>query len=255
MSVYLISGGKIKDREARTNEMVSEFWDGNFETSIDKKIIDIEEGKKNISIDQVRTIEDFSLSKPIERKSKIVIVKNAGKLSVEAQNAILKTLEDPPFYLKFILETERTKSLLPTIISRCILVEIGSGEFIDVETADNSNYIDTFVNLVKSDLGRRFDWAVKNKELLKEDKLLVSYLDSWEIFVRDVLVSRYLDTSFLKNKYKLSEVSDISGVLKESCDLDMILRRILLAKSAAKSNVSKSLVIENFLISLPDSNV
>ena len=145
MSVYLITGSKNTDRESKFNQLLNEFLGPTYLKSVDLKILDLEEGKKNISIEQTRAIEDFTLSKPIERDLKVVLIKNADKLSIEAQNSLLKTLEEPASYMKFILESPRAKSLLSTIMSRCILIELGTSELVDLETSENTSYVEDFV--------------------------------------------------------------------------------------------------------------
>lgn len=71
----------------------------------------------NIKIDQVRMVQDF-LSYSLEDDKKIVVIFNADKMLPEAENAILKTLEEPPSYALIILTTTNWNSLYPTIRSR-----------------------------------------------------------------------------------------------------------------------------------------
>ena len=77
-------------------------------------------GVKNIKVDQVREeIEEKLYLKPFEGRFKVVIVDEAEKLNNSAQNAFLKTLEEPPPASIIILVTSRPGVLLPTIRSRC----------------------------------------------------------------------------------------------------------------------------------------
>ncbi len=91
-------------------------------TSPDYKVIDLleEKGKqkKAITVDQMREIASDIYIKPSIFKKKIYIIKNADKMNQNAQNAILKSLEEPPSYVVFILIVNNTDLLLPTIISR-----------------------------------------------------------------------------------------------------------------------------------------
>ena len=84
-------------------------------------------GVKNIKVDQVRDeIEEKLYLKPFEGRFKVVIVDEAEKLNNSAQNAFLKTLEEPPPASIIILVTSRPGALLPTIRSRCQPLNFGA---------------------------------------------------------------------------------------------------------------------------------
>ena len=72
-----------------------------------------------IKIDQVRDIVDRSMYRPFEGRRRVVIIDQADALVAAAQNALLKTLEEPPSSSVFILVTSRPDVLLPTVRSRC----------------------------------------------------------------------------------------------------------------------------------------
>jgi len=77
-------------------------------------------GVKNIKVDQVREeIEEKLYLRPFEGRYKIVIVDEAERMNHSAQNAFLKTLEEPPRDSVIILLSSRPESLLPTLRSRC----------------------------------------------------------------------------------------------------------------------------------------
>lgn len=80
--------------------------------------------KKEISIGQIRELKRHIYQKPIKAKVKFVAVKNADLLSLEAQNAILKLLEEPPSHAVIVLATERKQKLLPTVRSRTVEINI-----------------------------------------------------------------------------------------------------------------------------------
>lgn len=82
------------------------------------------EGVKSIKVEQVREgVEERLFLKSFEGKYKIVIVDEAHRMSNGAQNAFLKTLEEPPPNSVIILITSNPDSLLPTIRSRCQLIK------------------------------------------------------------------------------------------------------------------------------------
>jgi DNA polymerase-3 subunit delta' len=78
-----------------------------------------------IKIDQVREAIERSAYRPFEGRRRIVIIDNADALNAEAQNALLKTLEEPPAASTFVLVTARPDMLLPTVLSRCQRLRFG----------------------------------------------------------------------------------------------------------------------------------
>jgi DNA polymerase III subunit delta' len=78
-----------------------------------------------IKIDQVREAVERAAYRPFEGRRRVVIVDNADALNAEAQNALLKTLEEPPAASTFILVTSRPDMLLPTVRSRCQRLRFG----------------------------------------------------------------------------------------------------------------------------------
>lgn len=90
----------------------------------DFKIIKVKEGHKNILIDQIRELKKEVNYKPYESKYKVYIIDHAEKMTVQAQNSLLKTLEEPPEYVIIILTNENKNELIPTIISRCQNVKL-----------------------------------------------------------------------------------------------------------------------------------
>lgn len=82
---------------------------------------------KNIGVTDIREqVISAAAVKPYMFKYKIFIIDEADKMTVEAQNAFLKTLEEPPSYAVFMLLAESTDSFLPTILSRCALLRTES---------------------------------------------------------------------------------------------------------------------------------
>jgi DNA polymerase-3 subunit delta' len=77
-----------------------------------------------ISVDNIRQqINGDVAIKPYSGPKKIYIVDEAEKMNVQAQNALLKTLEEPPEYAVIILLTTRVEAMLQTILSRCVVLE------------------------------------------------------------------------------------------------------------------------------------
>ncbi len=89
-------------------------------THADVALVAPEKGKAVISIAQIREVTGFAHYAPGEGKHKVVIVREADRITEEGANALLKVLEEPPRSTHFILITSRPHKLLPTISSRSI---------------------------------------------------------------------------------------------------------------------------------------
>ena len=77
--------------------------------------------RKTLGVQAVREqLVDDVIVKPYQSAFKVYIVPEAEKMTTEAQNAILKTLEEPPSYAVILLLVTRADALLPTIRSRCV---------------------------------------------------------------------------------------------------------------------------------------
>jgi DNA polymerase III subunit delta' len=89
-------------------------------------VLVIEAGETGtIKVDQVRDAIERSAYRPFEGRRRVVIIDGADALNAEAQNALLKTLEEPPAASTFILVTSRPDMLLPTVLSRCQRLRFG----------------------------------------------------------------------------------------------------------------------------------
>ncbi len=78
-----------------------------------------QDGKRNITVDQIRGVVTDAYTKPYESEKKVYIIAYGDDMNEQAQNALLKVLEEPPEYAVFVILAENNESLLPTIRSRC----------------------------------------------------------------------------------------------------------------------------------------
>ncbi len=82
-------------------------------------IIRISPENNKIKISKIRKINNTLTMKPNEARMRMVLIENADRMNKEAENALLKILEEPPEKTFFILISDRPENILPTIISRC----------------------------------------------------------------------------------------------------------------------------------------
>lgn len=82
-------------------------------------------------------MQDKIAVKPVNSDSTVVVIDDADSLTIESQNALLKTLEEPPKYITMILIVSDEQKLLETIKSRCIKIN-----FADLTNEELNNYLD-----------------------------------------------------------------------------------------------------------------
>jgi len=118
----------------------------------DIKIVDLEEEKKSIGISQTKEVIRFLQEKPFYYDQKVVIVQNADKMTTEAQNSLLKLLEEPPSTALIILNTKTQNDLLPTVLSRCKRIIIDS-------KLNELNTKAQLIDILKMPIGERLVYA------------------------------------------------------------------------------------------------
>ncbi len=102
------------------------------ERGVHPDVLILEPGENgSIRIEQVRDVIERAGYRPFEGRRRVVIIDDADALVDAAQNALLKTLEEPPPSSVFILLTARPDMLLPTVRSRCIRLSFAEGTAIE----------------------------------------------------------------------------------------------------------------------------
>jgi DNA polymerase-3 subunit delta' len=165
------------------------------ERGVHPDVVIVEPGDTGaIKIEQVRDIVDRAAFRPFEGRRRVVIVDEADALMAPAQNALLKTLEEPPSLSVFVLVTTRPDMLLPTVRSRCIrlwFTEPGTHE-VDVDAREVAQRVLTHASTT-GDPGRRIEGA---KDLLAKTGAggaadrdqLAAHLRAMASLVRDIEV-------------------------------------------------------------------
>ncbi len=176
----LIYGGNKKQRQSRVGELALALSPkfANLVPHPDLHIIK-QADKKTIGIELVRKAQEFLQTKPFSEKYKLVVVLEAEKLTIQAQNALLKTLEEPPTYVSVILECPTEESLLPTVISRCKKQAITA----DDETPENSKKINSALQEMLAPTGNLGDRLGLSEKLSKLEREEIQTL--LEMYVRE----------------------------------------------------------------------
>lgn len=141
---------------------------------------------KNFTVDAVREIRDDAFVIPNESDKKIYILKNGHNMNEQAQNAILKILEEPPSYVYFIIVTESKSTMLETVLSRVQVYSLLSDEGVitEKEAVAVKNLVGAILNINEMALMEQTAVFQKNNQFAKSVLLLMT-----EVF-RDALVKK-----------------------------------------------------------------
>lgn len=192
------------------------------------------QGANNIRIDDIRKdIENEVYLSPYESKYKVFIVDGAERMNLNAQNAFLKTLEEPPPQSVIILITSTEHQLLPTIISRCQIINFSPVSYEDIrahlkDTTDmNESEIEIAARAASGSMG-------------KAVKINVDYLNFRKQLIQSVISLKPADIG------SISEIIDLvtgrfelddTGSLKEFFELlGKWMRDVVLLKSGCDSS-------------------
>ncbi len=212
-----------------------------------------EDNPHTISVDNVRQkLTDTVQVRPYEAPYRIYMLEHAEMLNVQAQNAILKTLEEPPEYVVILLLAANGDAFLPTILSR--VIELKAGE---------------------RDAGERFrmlwdlNWAQKLGQFLTERKLkntrelldlikllndekaeMTDILSFIEIILRDVLCYKSTRrTELLYTRGSAAEAMVVKlGSSMDYAEIGRLTDELLRAQQGVRLNVNRDLQLEGLLM-------
>ncbi len=196
-----------------------------------------EKGKKVVSVDSIRQdlVSDVYI-KPYSRDIKVYIIPDADLLNTSCQNAILKTIEEPPEYVRLLLLTENSQRLLPTIRSRCIELDLkpvtGEDDRIKdllMKEYEMPEYVaDSVMQFAQGNVGKALSLAGSEAFSNMLDKVfyLVSHIDEMQGY-------EIANTAQEIKKQAAEDETDIGEYL----DLMLLwYRDVLLYKSTANPN-------------------
>mgnify|MGYP000337933894 FL=1 len=246
------------------------------------------EKPNSISVDDIRTQVNNTVDiKPYQGPYKVYIIPQADMMTPQAQNAILKTIEEPPSYAVFLLLTENAETLLPTINSRCVMLKLRNikdtlikkylmenleipdykadmctafaqgnmGRAIMLANSDHFNEIrEEAVQLLKHISEMELNEivaAVKNISVYKLE--ITDYLDIIMIWYRDVLL--YKATKEIDKVVFKDQLQSIKEQARKSSyeGIEKILEALETAKARMKANVNFELVIELLLLTIKEN--
>lgn len=158
---HMILCSSNQERPCKTCKSCLEFQGGSHPDFLQ---IEPEDGK-TIKIEQIRYLQEKIAEKPVTSEKKVYIIQDSDKMTREAANGLLKTLEEPPSYAILILMTANESKLLATIKSRCTKIAFQSLSEEEIKTylkSQNSeqNMTNNMIRQCQGSIGR----AVKIRE-------------------------------------------------------------------------------------------
>ena len=125
----------------------------------------------SLKIDQIRQIQKKILEAPIISKNKVYIIDDADLMTTEAQNCLLKTLEEPPEFVTIILIGSKESSFLNTIKSRCTIIKFQAIDNEQIKKYLNENHE---LNNISEEMLDIFGGSIGKAEILKNKEELFS---------------------------------------------------------------------------------
>ncbi|MDS0526839.1 DNA polymerase III subunit delta' [Clostridium sp. SHJSY1] len=244
-------------------------------------IIHYKSEKASFGVDEVRKIIEEVSKKPYEGDKKIIIIHEGNKLTGQAQNAMLKTIEEPPKGVYIIILSESLELLLDTIKSRCQIYKLTPLDKEDmikyIKSIGENNEEKILTALAYGEgIPGRAEKILNDEELSNLRKLIIKFLtdinsnnnvvleyeekfnkhknDKYELlnliasFIRDIIVYKELrNKTNIINLDKLDDISRLSSELSYN-RLNSMLKNIEEARSNFENNISYSMVISIMLI-------
>ena len=275
MIALMFSCSVIKDKGDKTfdESMIQRASNGNL---IDIKIVPSR--NKNIVVDDIKEVISGCNIKPLEYNKKSYILLDIDKATIQAQNKLLKTLEETPENVIFILTATNEKKIIPTIISRINLLrapKISKSNMISIikkHYKDNDNF-NNAIALSKGDFGRALNFLNSktfftvqkecieillefngSNQLIKYYNILMKYNNFIEE-VFDSIIHIFIDIIYYKSEKDIllknheSKIKILSEKYNNHACIK-IINRVNKLKIKLESNISITSVINELLISI-----
>ena len=246
-------------------------------------IINYKPSKASFGVDDVREIIDEVNKKPFEGDKKVIIIHQGNKLTIQAQNALLKTIEEPTTEVYIIILCESLELILDTIKSRCEIYKLTPltkdelYKYIAIKGYDYSEEEKSSAIAFSEGIPGRIDRYFSDTELqelrdkivdlllqltnneieaiLEKEEQLVSYKQNKEevinvlsSFIRDILVNKEVyNENLIINRDKIKEIERLTNEMSFK-KLNKMLLGLQEARKNIKNNVSWAMTVRIMLM-------
>ena len=209
---------------------------------------------KTIKIDQIREMQKTVSERPIISNKKVYIIDNADTMTIEAQNCLLKTLEEPPKYVTIILIGSNENNFLNTIKSRCTIMHFETISDIELskylkENCGIENITQNTLDIFQGSIGKAIALKDKTELYLSIDEILYNLenVDLIQILEKCELI--------YKGKEEIFEILDyinivILKIARQNLKYIRCVDIIEDTKKRLKANGYYDMCIDNMIFSL-----
>lgn len=148
-----------------------------FDTNNNPDFLYVEPDGNSIKIEQIRKLQKEIQEKPIISNKKVYIIDNADLMTKEAQNCLLKTLEEPPEFAVIILIGSNENSFLATIKSRCMILYFNRLENVQIkkyleQKYNGENIGESLLNMADGSIGHAIKLKDKQEQYVKIEEFI-----------------------------------------------------------------------------------
>lgn len=238
------------DKYCNTCKSCIEFDDNN-----NPDFVILEPDENSIKIEQIREIQRKVVEKPIISNQKVYIIDNSDKMTTEAQNCLLKTLEEPPKYITIILIGTNENAFLSTIKSRCTILR-----FKDIPQHKIEEYLDTQQIYFKDKrilkaCGGSIGKALEIKDRQEEYESIHEFIEN---LAQENIIDIFQKTQILFNsKEKIQDILQYINILllemaKENYKYSECIEIVEDTKKRLQSNANYDMTIDNMLLKMKE---
>lgn len=225
-----------------------------FEGNNNPDVTIIDEIDKSIKTEKIKEMVKGVYEKPLNSTKKIYIINDSEKMTKEAQNSLLKTLEEPPEYVVIILITENENLLLNTIKSRCTKIKfngLNKNEIKQIlkEKRKIENVSENVLDLAQGSIKTALS-AIDNENSINSIKEIFSKFDKIDII--DLLNKKDL---LFKDKDNVQEILNYINIelfnkINENIKYAECINIVEETKERLKKNSNYDMTIDNLLLKI-----
>ena len=172
----------------------------------------IEPDGNSIKIDQIRNLQKEIQEKPIISNKKVYIIDDADLMTKEAQNCLLKTLEEPPKFAVIILIGSNENAFLPTIKSRCMILHFNRLSDTEIksylqEQYNELNVTQSMLDIAGGSIGRAINLKDKQEDYSKVEEI-INNLDKKDLI--DIVQASEI---LYKSKENINDILDYINII------------------------------------------
>ena len=218
----------------------------------DFQLIEPNEGK--VKIEQIREMQRKVAEKPIISNKKVYIIENSDTMTTEAQNCLLKTLEEPPEYITIILICTNEDNLLSTIKSRCTRMYFEPIDSEEIKKFIGKNYpelqiSENIIDLSQGSIGKTLKLN-ENKNIYENiEKIFLSMQN------KDLIEIVQMSEEIYKTKEEINSILDYMNVVllklgKQNIKYIRCIEIVEETKKRLKANSNYDMCIDNLIFNM-----